>query len=84
MNTGNDAVLAEGNVGPDQQPARFDGVTTIGVDEDVLRHTRRGYKCVTVIIELTGPRTGNRPARLLDMIEARLHAGPPTLTEPSQ
>jgi transposase len=29
---------------------------------------------VTVIIDLTGPRTGNRPARLLDMVEGRSKA----------
>ena len=38
-------------------PGRFDGVKVIGVDEHVWRHTRRGDKYVTVIIDLTaGPR----------------------------
>jgi transposase len=70
-NTANDAVLAEGKRVLINHPARFDGVTTIGVDEHVWRHTRRGDKYVTVIIDLTGPRTGSGPARLLDMVEGR-------------
>ena len=70
-NTANDAVLAEGKRVLINDPARFDGVTTIGVDEHVWRHTRRGDKYVTVIIDLTGPRTGMGPARLLDMVEGR-------------
>jgi transposase len=43
----------------------------IGVDEHVWRHTRRGDKYVTVIIDLTGIRDGTGPARLLDMVEGR-------------
>ncbi|MCW3158793.1 ISL3 family transposase [Micropruina sonneratiae] len=70
-NTANDAVLAEGNRVLINDPTRFGGVTTIGVDEHVWRHTRRGDKYVTVIIDLTGPRTGKGPARLLDMVEGR-------------
>ena len=31
-------------------PGRFDGVTAIGVDEHVWRHTRRGDKFVTVML----------------------------------
>jgi transposase len=41
------------------------------VDEHVWRHTRRGDKYVTVIIDLTGIRDGTGPARLLDMVEGR-------------
>ena len=52
-NTANDAVLAEGKRALIDDPARFDGVTTIGVDEHVWRHNRRGDKYVTVIIDLT-------------------------------
>ena len=37
-NTANDAVLAEGKRVLIKDPARFDGVTTIGVDEHVVRH----------------------------------------------
>ncbi|HAM45932.1 MAG TPA: ISL3 family transposase [Propionibacteriaceae bacterium] len=70
-NTANDAVLAEGKRVLINDPHRYDGVTTIGVDEHVWRHTRRGDKYVTVIIDLTGPRTGSGPARLLDMVEGR-------------
>jgi transposase len=70
-NTANDAVLTEGKRVLINDPARFDGVTTIGVDEHVWRHTRRGDKYVTVIIDLTGPRAGTGTARLLDMVEGR-------------
>ncbi len=41
------------------------------MDEHVWRHTRRGDKYVTVIIDLTGIRDGTGPARLLDMVEGR-------------
>ena len=70
-NTANDAVLAEGRRVLIDDPARFDGVTAIGVDEHVWRHTRRGDKFVTVIIDLTPVRDGTGPARLLDMVEGR-------------
>ena len=70
-NTANDAVLAEGKRVLIDDEHRFDGVTAIGVDEHVWRHTRRGDKYVTVIIDLTGIRDGTGPARLLDMVEGR-------------
>jgi len=70
-NTANDAVLAEGTRALIEDPARFDGVQVIGVDEHVWRHTRRGDTYVTVIIDLTPIRGGSGPARLLDMIEGR-------------
>ena len=70
-NTANNAVLAEGRRLLIADPARFDGVTVIGVDEHVWRHTRRGDKYVTVIIDLTPVRDKTGPARLLDMIEGR-------------
>ena len=69
--TANTAVLAEGHRALIDQPTRFDGVTTIGVDEHVWRHTRHGDKFVTVIIDLTPNRTRTGPARLLDMIPGR-------------
>ena len=69
--TANNAVLAEGKRVLIADEARFDGVTAIGVDEHVWRHTRRGDKYVTVIIDLTGIRDGTGPARLLDMVEGR-------------
>jgi transposase len=40
----------------------------------VWRHTRRGDKYVTVIIDLTGVRDRTGPARLLDMVEGRSKA----------
>jgi transposase len=70
-NTANNAVLAEGRRVLIADPARFDGVAVIGVDEHVWRHTRRGDKYVTVIIDLTPVRDKTGPARLLDMIEGR-------------
>ena len=70
-NTANDAVLAEGKRVLIDDPARLDGVTAIGVDEHVWRHTRHGDKYVTVIIDLTPIRDGTGPARLLDMVEGR-------------
>jgi len=70
-NTANDAVLAEGKRVLIDDDARFDGVKVIGVDEHVWRHTRRGDKYVTVIIDLTSIRDGTGPARLLDMVEGR-------------
>ena len=42
-------------------PGRFDGVQVIGVDEHAWRHTRRGDKYVTVIIDLTPIRDGTGP-----------------------
>jgi transposase len=70
-NTANDAVLAEGKRVLINDTTRFDGVQVIGVDEHVWRHTRKGDKYVTVIIDLTGIRDGTGPARLLDMVEGR-------------
>ena len=43
----------------------------VGVDEHVWRHTRRGDKYVTVIIDLTPIRDRTGPSRLLDMVEGR-------------
>jgi transposase len=70
-NTANDAVLAESRRVLISDPHRFDGVAVIGVDEHVWRHTRRGDKYVTVIIDLTPIRDGSGPSRLLDMVEGR-------------
>jgi transposase len=70
-NTANDAVLAEGQRLLVDDPHRLDGVAVVGVDEHVWRHTRRGDKYVTVIIDLTPVRDGTGPARLLDMVEGR-------------
>ncbi len=73
-NTANDAVLAEGKRVLIDDPARFDSVRVLGVDEHVWRHTRKGDKYVTVIIDLTPVRDGTGPARLLDMVEGRSKA----------
>jgi transposase len=73
-NTANDAVLAEAKRVLIADLSRFDGVAVVGVDEHVWRHTRRGDKYVTVIIDLTPVRDGTGPARLLDMVEGRSKA----------
>lgn len=72
--TANDAVLEEGRRVLISDPSRFEGVRAIGVDEHVWRHTRRGDKYVTVVIDLTPVRDGTGPARLLDMVEGRSKA----------
>ena len=68
-NTANDAVLAKGARVLISNPHLFDGVSVIGVDEHAWRHTPKGDKYVTVIIDLTPVRDGTGPARLLDMVE---------------
>ena len=70
-NTANKAVLTEGRRVLIDDPHRFNAVKVIGVDEHVWRHTRRGDKYVTVIIDLTPIRDGTGPSRLLDMVEGR-------------
>ena len=70
-NTANDAVLAEGQRLLIDKPGRLEGVSVIGVDEHVWRHTRTGDKYVTVVIDLTPVSTGTGPSRLLAMVEGR-------------
>ena len=69
--TANTAIIEEGRRMLIDDPERFDGVTTIGVDEHVWRHTRRGDRYVTVIIDLTPVCEKRGPARLLDMVPGR-------------
>ncbi|WRS29865.1 ISL3 family transposase [Actinomycetaceae bacterium MB13-C1-2] len=70
-NTVNTAVLQAGYEHLISDPNRFDGVSTIGVDEHCWKHTGwRSDRFVTVIIDLT-PRKDKQPARLLDMIPGR-------------
>ena len=69
--TANSAILAQGHRLLIDDPTRFDGVSVIGVDEHVWRHTRRGDKYVTVIIDLTPISQEAGPARLLDMVPGR-------------
>ena len=70
-NTASDAILAAGTELLIDSADRFDGVTTVGVDEHVWRHTRNGDKYVTVIIDLTPTRTRTGPSRLLAVVEGR-------------
>lgn len=69
-NTCSDAILA---FAEDlfADPTRFEGITTIGVDEHVWRHTRFADKYVTVIIDLTPIRDGTGCSRLLAMVPGR-------------
>ncbi len=69
--TANTAILEEGRRVLINDEHRLDAVTTIGVDEHVWRHTRRGDKYASVIIDLTPVRHRSGPARLLDMVEDR-------------
>ena len=58
--TANVAVIAEGRRVLIDDPARFDGVAVVGVDEHAWRHTRHGDRYVTVI--MTSPRSRTGPA----------------------
>ena len=70
-NTASDAILTAGTELLIDSAGRLDGVTTVGVDEHVWRHTRHGDKYVTVIIDLTPTRTRTGPSRLLAVVEGR-------------
>lgn len=70
-NTANDAVLAEGRRLLIDHPTRLNGVSVVGVDEHVWRHTRRSDRYVTVVIDLTPVSTATGPSRLLAMVEGR-------------
>ena len=69
--TANDAVLGRAKNTLLKDSCRLEGVEVIGVDEHIWRHTRKGDKYVTVIIDLTPVRAGTGPSRLLDMVEGR-------------
>ena len=64
-------MLAEGHRLLIADPSRLDGVTVVGVDVDVGRHTRRGDRYVIVTIDLTPVRDGRGPARLVNLVEGR-------------
>ena len=69
--TANNAILTSAQATLLDDPHRFDGVEVLGVDEHVWRHTRRGDRYVTVIIDLTPVRDRSDPARLLDVVPGR-------------
>ena len=69
--TANNAILASAQATLLDNPHRFDSVEVLGVDEHVWRHTRRGDRYVTVMIDLTPVRHRSGPARLLDVVPGR-------------
>jgi transposase len=55
-------------------PARFDGVTTLGVDEHIWHHVsekNRGPRALTGMVDLTRDQDGRTRARLLDLVPGR-------------
>ena len=55
-------------------PARFDGVAILGVDEHIWHHVderRRGPKALTGMVDLTRDQAGRTRARLLDLVPGR-------------
>ena len=82
--TANNTILASAQATLLHDPHRFDGAEVLGVDDSpralrsraggapsVWRHTRRGDRYVTVIIDLTPVRDRSGPARLLDVVPGR-------------
>lgn len=69
--TVNDAAFETGSELLINDPARFEGVRVLGVDEHVWSHTAGGSKYITVIIDLTPVRDGTGASRLLDMLPGR-------------
>ena len=69
--TANNTILTSAQATLLDDPHRFDGVEVLGVDEHVWRHTRRGDRYVTVIIDLTPVRDRSGPARLVDVVPGR-------------
>ncbi|NLU13868.1 MAG: ISL3 family transposase [Gammaproteobacteria bacterium] len=67
----NNAIINEGQRLLFNDPKRFDGVTVLGVDEHVWRHTRRGDKYVTIVVDLTLVRNKTGSSRLLAVLEGR-------------
>lgn len=61
-NTAKTAVLAEGQRTLIADPACFDGVRVVGVDEHVWRHTRHGNK---ICHRRLGPHPDQGPDRLV-------------------
>lgn len=58
----------------DADPARFDGVAILGVDEHVWHHCPpwlRGPNQVTGMVDLTRDKAGGTKARLLDLVPGR-------------
>lgn len=55
-------------------PSRFDGVRTLGVDEHIWHHVsrrKRGPKELTGMVDLTRDTDGHMQARLLDLVPGR-------------
>lgn len=59
-------------------PSRFDGVTSLGVDEHVWHHVserKRGPRALTGMVDLTRDQHGRVRARLLDLVPGRSGKG---------
>ena len=82
--TANTAILTRAEQILNEAPDRLEGVEVLGVDDSparfalvrevppsVWRHTKRGDRYVTVIIDLTPVRHRSGPARLLDVVPGR-------------
>ena len=69
--TANNAILTRAEQILNEVPDRFKRVEVLGVDEHVWRHTRRGDRYVTVMVDLTPVRDRSGPARLLDVVPGR-------------
>ena len=80
----NTAILTRAEQILNEAPDRLKGVEVLGVDDpparaplpcertpSVWRHTRRGSRYVTVIIDLTPVRDATGPARHLDVVPDR-------------
>ena len=58
----------------DDDPTRFDDVTSLGVDEHIWHHVderKRGPKALTGMVDLSRDQAGRTRARLLDLVPGR-------------
>lgn len=70
-NTVKPVVLSEGMSLLNSDPARFEGVRVVGMDEYMWCHAAYGDTYVTVILDVTPFQDRSGPSRLLDMVPGR-------------
>lgn len=70
-NSANTVVPSDGMRLLNSDPARFEGVRAVGVDEYMWRHTLYGDTCVTVISDVTLIRDLSGPSRRLGIDPGR-------------